>query len=50
MELVEVGAQLAQAAEVILNPADRSLDCEVEGPWASTLTEEGFGYLWSGEL
>lgn len=36
------------AADVLLNPADCSLDCQLQGPVASTLSDEGFGYLWSG--
>lgn len=40
--------QLQQHAQVELNPADSSLDCQLEGPCAQTISEEGFGYLWSG--
>jgi hypothetical protein len=34
--------------DVSLNPADCSLDCQQQGHLASTLSDEGFGYLWSG--
>ncbi|WIA17903.1 hypothetical protein OEZ85_009400 [Tetradesmus obliquus] len=36
------------AADVLLNPADCSLDCQLQGLVASTLSDDGFGYLWSG--
>jgi hypothetical protein len=36
------------APDVTLNPADCSLDCQLQGHLASTLSDEGFGYLWSG--
>jgi hypothetical protein len=36
------------APDVSLNPADCSLDCQLQGHLASTLSDEGFGYLWSG--
>jgi hypothetical protein len=36
------------APDVTLNPADCSLDCHLQGHLASTLSDGGFGYLWSG--
>ncbi|KAF6263098.1 hypothetical protein COO60DRAFT_537513 [Scenedesmus sp. NREL 46B-D3] len=36
------------APDVTLNTADCSLDCQLQGSMASTLSDEGFGYLWSG--
>ncbi|KIY98836.1 hypothetical protein MNEG_9128, partial [Monoraphidium neglectum] len=46
---VEAAAAAAAAEPVVLNSADRSLDCIVApgGLFASTLSDEGFGYLWS---
>jgi len=42
-------ADAAGTAIVQLNPADRSLDCQLlSNNIVSTFSDEGFGYLWSG--